>query len=419
MSTVAVGPELPPDVDRQLDGLPRAEVAVGILTYNNAATVPAVVDAVRGGLEKHLTGMPAVLINADAGSSDATVERLADSGLPFVRAHHDAPAAQLGAVPFHGVPGRGAAMRLAVGVARRLGVRALLVFEADVTSVTAEWIERLGRPVLDQGADLVMPVHARHRYDGTITNLVLAPLVGALFGRRLHQPLSGPRALSARLLERLATAPKWPEIGHSMTDLWMTGTVIGDGLSIHEARLGRWRVESSTRTVDLPTMVAQTLGAVFAMMDEYEDLWLEVPTGPPVPADGPPMVPSNEPVQIDVERMVSAFARGLRDLGTIWEHVLAPDTLGDVLSLEAGDVERFRFPDELWARVVYDFALGHHWSVVYRDHLLRSLVPLYLGRTAAFVLATRRGDAAAVERALDGVATAFEREKTYLVDRWR
>jgi len=127
MSTVAVGPELPPDVDRQLDGLPRAEVAVGILTYNNAATVPAVVDAVRGGLEKHLTGMPAVLINADAGSSDATVERLADSGLPFVRAHHDAPAAQLGAVPFHGVPGRGAAMRLAVGVARRLGVRALLV----------------------------------------------------------------------------------------------------------------------------------------------------------------------------------------------------------------------------------------------------------------------------------------------------
>jgi hypothetical protein len=419
MSTVAVGPELPPDVDRQLDGLPRAEVAVGILTYNNAATVPAVVDAIRGGLEKHLTGMPAVLINADAGSSDATVERLAESGLPFVRAHHDAPAAQLGAVPFHGVPGRGAAMRLTVGVARRLGVRALLVLEADVTSVTAEWIERLGRPVLDQGADLVMPVHARHRYDGTITNLVLAPLVGALFGRRLHQPLSGPRALSARMLERLATDPRWPEIGRSMTDLWMTGTAIADGLSIHEARLGRWRVESSTRTVDLPTMVAQTLGAVFSVMDEYEDLWLEVPIGPLVPADGPPMVPSNEPVQIDVERMVGAFARGLRDLGTIWEHVLAPDTLGDVLSLEAGDVERFRFPDDLWSRVVYDFALGHHWSVVYRDHLLRSLVPLYLGRTAAFVLATRRDDAAAVERALDGVAEAFERGKTYLVDRWR
>jgi hypothetical protein len=204
-----------------------------------------------------------------------------------------------------------------------------------------------------------------------------------------------------------------------MTDLWIAGVVIADGLSIHEARLGRWRVESNTRTTDLPTMVAQTLGAVFAVMEEYEDLWLATASGLPVPAEGSPALPSDEAVQIDVERMVGAFGRGLRDLGTIWEHVLAPETLGDVLSLEADDLERFRFPDDLWARVVYDFALGYHWSVVYRDHLLRSLVPLYLGRTAAFVLATRRRDAAVVESALDAVALAFEREKPYLVDRWR
>ena len=190
MTAVAVGPELPPDVDRQLDGLPPAELAVSVPTYNNAATVRGVVDAVRGGLEKHFAGTPAVLINADAGSADATVDRLAESGLPFVRAQHEAPAAELGAVPFHGVPGRGAALRLAVAVARRLGVRALLVLEADVTSITGEWLERLLSPVLEHGADLVTPVHTRHRYDGTITNLVLAPLVGALFGRRLHQPLS-------------------------------------------------------------------------------------------------------------------------------------------------------------------------------------------------------------------------------------
>ncbi|MGH7306196.1 MAG: glycosyltransferase, partial [Candidatus Rokuibacteriota bacterium] len=280
-------------------------------------------------------------------------------------------------------------------------------------------LERLFRPVLEHGADLVLPVHARHRYDGTITNLVLAPLVGALLGRRLHQPLSGPRALSARLLERLATEPRWPESGRSMTDLWIAGTAGADGLSVHEARLGRWQVESSTRTTDLPTMVAQTLGAVFALMEGYEDLWLATAAGAPVPAEGQPVLPSDEPVQIDVERMVGAFARGLRDLGTIWEHVLAPETLGDVLSLEADDVERFRFPDDLWARVVYDFALGHHWSVVYRDHLLRSLVPLYLGRTAAFVLATRRRDAEASESALAAVADAFERGKPYLVDHWR
>src|SRR5262249_60627140 len=161
--------------------------------------------AARGGREKHFTGARAVLINADAGSSDATVGRLADSGLPFVRARHEAPAAQLGAVPFHGVPGRGAALRLAVAVARRLGARALLVLEADVTSVTGDWLQPPLRPLLGGGADLVLPIHARHRYDGTITNLVLAPLVGSLFGRRLHQPLARPPALSARAPERRTT----------------------------------------------------------------------------------------------------------------------------------------------------------------------------------------------------------------------
>src|SRR5262245_12533091 len=195
MTEVAVGPALTPDVDRQLEGLPPAEPAIAVLTYNNGATVPAVLAAVRNGLEKHFAGARAVLINVDAGSSDATVARLAEAGLPFIRAHHEAPAAQLAAVPFHGVPGRGAALRLAAAVARRAGVRALLVLEADVTSVNAEWLEQLARPVLERDADLVMPIHARHRYDGTLTNLVLAPLVASMFGRRLHRPRSVPGAL--------------------------------------------------------------------------------------------------------------------------------------------------------------------------------------------------------------------------------
>jgi glucosylglycerate synthase len=419
MSAVVVAGDLPPDVERQLADLRPADIAVSVPTYNNAATVPTVVDAVRGGLEKHFTGRSAVLVGADAGSSDDTVERLADGGLPLVRVRHEAPVAQLAAVPFHGVPGRGTALRLAVGVARRLGVRALVVLEADVTSISDEWLERLLRPVLEQRADLVLPLHTRHRYDGTITNLVLAPLVGALFGRRVHQPLAGARALSARFVERLADDAGWPPPGRGMADVWIAGTAIAGGLAVHEARLGRWRVESNTRTSDLPTMVAQTLGAVFAVMDGYDDLWLEPTGGLALPAEGPVVPPSDEPVPIDVERMVGAFGRGLRDLGTIWEHVLAPETLGDVLSLEPEDLGRFRFPDELWARVVYDFALGYHYNVVYRDHLLRSLVPLYLGRTAAFVLATRARPAAAVEDALASVAAAFERQKRYLVDRWR
>jgi glucosylglycerate synthase len=122
-------------------------------------------------------------------------------------------------------------------------------------------------------------------------------------------------------------------------------------------------------------------------------------------------------MRVDVEGMLEAFRLGVRDLTSIWELILAPDTLAEVLTLDSGD--RMRFPDDLWARVVYDFALGHHYSVVHRDHLLRSLTPLYLGRTAAFVLATRVLAAAASQTQLDLVSAAFERQKPYLVEHWR
>jgi glucosylglycerate synthase len=415
--TAGLAVALPPDVERQLENLAPAEVAVSVPTYNNAATISKVVAAIRAGLEKYFEGVPAVLINTDAGSSDGTTERVGEAALPLVRAIHPAPPGQLAAVPFHGIPGRGASIQLSLGIARHLGARALVVLEADAVSIDDEWLERLVRPVLEPGADLVLPVHARHRYDGTMTNLVLAPLVGALFGRRLHQPFAGARAMSARLLDRLAEAP-WPPPGRSETDLWLTGTAIAEDFAVREARLGPWRVESNTRATDLPTMVAQTLGAVFSLMDGYEELWRRPAADVRTPSEGAAAPPPGDPARVDVERMLRAFQRGLSDLGTIWEQVLAPETWGDVLSLESEDPARFHFPDELWARAVYDFAVGHHHHVVYHDHLLRSFVPLYLGRTAAFVLATRARDAAAAEAALDATAAAFEEQKPYLVDRW-
>src|SRR5207244_3411542 len=197
-------PAFPAEVERQLEGASPCEIALGVLTYNNATTVPTVVEVVRTGLERHFAGIPAVLINADAGSSDATPDLLAAAGLPLVRARHETPLAQRIAVPFHGVPGRGAALRPTFAVARRLG------------------------------------------------------------------------APAPRLLDRLLDDPRWPAPGQNQTDLWIEATAIVDGFAVWEAWLGRRRAESRTRTADLPTMVAQAVGGLFAVMGRYDDLWLEI-----------------------------------------------------------------------------------------------------------------------------------------------
>lgn len=408
-----------PELEAQIAGVGPCDVAVALLTYNNATTIPAVAGAVREGLERHCPGARAAFVNVDARSSDGTPELVAAANLPAVLAAHDAPLTERASVPFHGVPGRGVALRHALEIARQLGAGALLLLEADVTSVTDVWVAHLLGPVREAHADLALATYARHRYDGTISNLVLAPLIRALYGRRLRQPLGGAQAMSARLVDHLLLQPRPPWTGRDLADFWIVGTAIADGFAVWEAWVGRRRIESRTRTSDLPAMMAQTLGGVFTVMDRHQDLWLDVRSSEPLPSVGDPAPLSIEPVAVDVERMVGAFRLGLRDLGPIWEQILAPETLSDVLDLEASEAARFRFADDVWARVVYDFALAHHYGVVHRDHLLRSLVPLYLGRTAAFVVATRDRDAAATEAALDAVGRAFERQKPYLVERWR
>jgi hypothetical protein len=398
------------------DRLAPVDLAVGLLTFNNAETIDGVLAVAAGGVER-LPGVRAALIVADAGSSDDTRERAAASAIPSVVVEHEAPAGERVAVPFHGVPGRGAALRAAFTVAQRLRARALVLLEADAVSATPEWIERLAGVVLEDKADFVTAAYARHRYEGTISRLVLGPLVRALYGRRLHHPFGGQQALSARLVEHLLIHPRWSGTGADVSDLWITGTAIADGFGVWEAWLGPHQVRSRTRAIDLPAMIAQTVGAAFTVMERHGDLWLEVRGSEPIPAVGEPIPPGVEPMTVDVELMQEAFRQGARDLTSIWELILAPDTLAEVLALDGEGP--LRFPDDLWARVVYDFALGHHYSVVHRDHLLRSLTPLYLGRTAAFVLATRGAGVAATQAQLDGVAAAFERQKGYLVEHWR
>ncbi len=400
------------------DGL-AADVAIVMLTYNNAASAGAIAAAAARGVADHLSGLTAALVNCDAGSSDGTKAALATAGLPVLTINHEAPAGERVTVPFHGVPGRDAGLRAGLQAAHRMGARVAILLEADAVSATPEWIPRLAKPILDDKADFVVPVYARHRYEGTITRLLLSPLVRALYGRRLHHPLGGQQALSGRLVEHLLLHPKWNWAGRDASDLWITGTAIADGFSVWETWLGPYVVKSATRTADLPAMVAQTLGAAFSVMERHGDLWLEVHGSEPLPCHGEPRPLPPGDGTVDVERMLDAFRRGASDLSSIWELILAPDTLGSVLSLEVSDPRRVVFPDDLWARVVYDFALGHHYGVVHRDHLLRSLVPIYLGRTAAFVSATLGARAAAADTALEAVAAAFERQKPYLVEHWR
>ncbi|HUG38163.1 MAG TPA: hypothetical protein VML54_14490, partial [Candidatus Limnocylindrales bacterium] len=150
-----------------------------------------------------------------------------------------------------------------------------------------------------------------------------------------------------------------------------------------------------------------------------ETAWLDERGSVSVPTVGAATEPLAGGPPVDPDRLQVGFRQGVRDLLPVWERILAPDTLGDVLALDALDAAGFRFADRLWARVVYDFLLAARARVMYPSHLAQSLAPLYLGRAASLVLETRGRPSGAVAEAGARLGRVFEAEKPYLVDRWR
>ena len=95
------------------------------------------------------------------------------------------------------------------------------------------------------------------------------------------------------------------------------------------------------------------------------------------------------------------------------------ETLAHLYPLGILAGEDFRFPPPLWARVVSDFAVAFHERRLPREHLLRALTPLYLGRVAAFLLQANAVSPSRFPDLLEDIGRAFEGEKDSLRARWR
>jgi hypothetical protein len=122
---------------------------------------------------------------------------------------------------------------------------------------------------------------------------------------------------------------------------------------------------------------------------------------------------------VDVRPMIDSFVLAYRNLLDVWNLVLPPATLLDLKRLTLVPPERFRLPDDLWARIVFDFALGHRLRAISRDHLLRALAPAYLAWVASYALEMQGATRAAADARVERLCLAFEAEKPYLVRRWR
>jgi hypothetical protein len=303
-------------------------------------------------------------------------------------------------------------------VAANLGAPACALLEALPRPADPAWLRALLDPVLEGAFDLVAPSYARGRFDGVLVTGIVYPLTRALFGYQLRQPLGAEVVVSARLGEQLLREDGFRVAGPVAGELWSITLAVSRDCRMAQVALGP-RPRPPAQAADVATALARVLAVVFHEMEQHAHRWMRVRASQHVPTLGEERLPPEPAAPPAPGPLVSAFALGWQDLRRLWSEILPPQTLLALQRIPRDPPEAFRLPDALWARVVYDFAVGWRVKAMDRNQLLRSLTPLYLGWLAGFVNEVGPLDPVEAEARVERLCTAFEQEKPYIISRWR
>lgn len=419
MGTVA----LRADVREQLERIGTVDIVIGIPSFNNASTIGHVVRAVQAGLEKYFPENKAVIVNSDGGSTDGTMDVARDttlSDLDAILLHHRVSSAARIVFPYSGIPGKGSAFRSVFEIAGALQAKACAVIDSDLRSITPEWIELLIKPVLAEGFDYVAPLYHRHKFDGTITNSIIYPLTRALYGKRIRQPIGGDFGFSGKVAEFYLSQDVWEsDVARFGIDIWMTTTAIANGFAVAQSFLGAKIHDPKDPGADLSGMLYQVVSSTFTLMESYADVWLPIRGSEAVPAFGFEYTVGLEPLNVNTSRMLTIFREGIRNLGEIWLDVLGPGDFAEVERVGNLSDDEFHFPAPLWTRTVYDYALAYHRRKLPTEHLIKSMTPLYVGKTASFILSARDMGQEQAEAEIEKLCMEFENGKGYLAAHWK
>jgi hypothetical protein len=407
---------------RQLVATGHVDILVGVPTLNNASTVVDVVRAAQAGIAKYFPRARALIFNADTGSDDGTPTLVRDATTDdtgTVSASKPLRTTQRITTPYHGLPGKGSAMRMIFAVAELLSADAIVALDPNVTSITPDWIPALAAPVIDGHADLVAPWYPRTPSDAPLMTQLVRPLVRAAYGWTLYEPLMGEFGCSPSFANHCLETSAWGTGAMpDGVDLWMATEALARGFRPAQSALGPRLLGPARKRPGLPDVFQQVMDAMGACLDLHADYWLSRTGAQPVPCFGALTSALDSGPRPDVTGMAESFARDVAALHPVLETILSAPTLAGVTAA-AASAPRLVYDDGLWAATVFEFLLAYHQAVMTREHVTQTLLPLYLGRTAAFLLQHGSSNPATVDAALESLCLAFEGAKPAAASRWK
>ena len=395
------------------ENIQSAEVVVCIPSYNEAESIAFPTQIADSGLSQYLSEKRSVLINCDNNSPDNTRDA-------FLNTPTKVPKIYLSTEP--GVRGKGNNFRNLFQKVKQLDAKAIAVVDADLKSITPEWIKHLTEPLF-QDFDYVAPIYLRHKYDGTITNGIAYPMTRSLYGRRVRQPIGGDFGFSSRLNDIYLKGISWSEaVSHFGIDIWMTSLAIRESVPICQAFMGQPKIHRAKDPGSaLGPMFRQVVGTIYDLMIQSEDKWKNTKWSRPTAIYGFNLGEQEQPppVDVDTKTLYDKFQAGFTQYENIWKHILTNDVFNKLNEINEIDQDRFDFPTQLWAKVLFDIAVAYRNLQNEREDIMDSLIPIYFGKTLSFVRKTERMSMKQAEEFIDNECLVVEETRPYLNQRWK
>ncbi|OPX35106.1 hypothetical protein B1H10_02000, partial [candidate division KSB1 bacterium 4484_188] len=305
----------------------------------------------------------------------------------------------------------------------QLQAKAVVVVDADLRSITPEWIRDLGSPILKEGFDFITPLYSRNEYDGTITNNICYPLIYGLLGKDIRQPIGGDFALSGKLGNHYLSQ-NWQETTRQYgVDIFMTLHAITGGFQIGQVGLGAKIHKPSAPK--LGPMFTQVIGTLFNTLLDNKWQWNSRLSIRKLPLFGRNIL--DDPQNMSVVgtlfntlldnkwqwnsrlsiRKLPLFGRNILDdpqnlsvdykstkSTAIKEFTLHRKTLQSSLTPEIFskvsvmfDSGKINIGTNLWAKIVYDLLYSYEQSSR-NPELIEAMKALYFGRVVSFIKRT-------------------------------
>jgi glucosylglycerate synthase len=411
-------PAVSPEIALAVSEIGAADVLVAVPAYNNEQTISRVMKVAAEGLSTFFADMRTVLFVCEGGSLDETkrVAVMTDIGLSVNKI----------VGTYRGVPGKGNALRAVFHTAQELGVKGCALIDGDLRSVTPDWVNNMLQPVIREGFDFVTPFYRRYKYDGTITNLIAYPLITALYGKKLRQPIGGDFGLSAEFIESLSKQDVWDMfVGQFGIDIWMTVSAITNGVRICQANLGAKVHGAKDPAFSLGPMYLHVISTMFRSMNKFHAMWKDINQVEDIVVKGIAVPWEPEPIPVSVTRLVEEFNMGMGHFGPLYREILSEENYIRLEQIARSEVCQpegycdFHMPPDLWARIVYDIAVVFNCWKGDTHKLIDLSSPLYFGMVASVANRTLELDYENAERVVDDIVVAFINEKVYLTERWK